>query len=154
MKSVTKAWLWGIGIALLLAIAGIVTKIAFFPTHVANKAVDTAHDVVDETLNADNAIANYEMFKDLYNGAKAQVQNIKNTQKSMDDLKEMYGDPSTWSEDIREEYNHLKQNLDGYLMQYQSIVKEYNSNSSKINRNLFKDKNLPSELPLDYTQLQ
>jgi uncharacterized protein YggE len=154
MKSATKAWVLGIGIVLLLSVAIIVTKIVFFPTHVANKAVDTAHGVVDKTLNADNAISNYEMFKDLYNSAKAQAQNIKNTQKSIDDLKAMYGDPSTWSKDIREEYNYLRQNLDGYLMQYQSIVKEYNSNSSKINRNLFKDKNLPSELPLDYTQLQ
>jgi hypothetical protein len=137
-----------------LSFVGVLIKVLFFPAHVANKAVDTATGVVDQTLDADNAIANYEQFKDLYNGAKAQAQNIKNAEKSIEDLKALYGDPSTWTKDVREEYAFLKQNMDGYLMQYQSIVKEYNANSSKVNRSLFKDKDLPAELPLDYKELQ
>lgn len=132
----------------------IATKIMFFPVNVADKVVNTANGVIDQTLTANNVLANYEQFKDLYNGAKSQVQNIKNAEKGISELKSMYGEASTWSKDVRAEYSHSKENVDGYVMQYQSLVKEYNSNSSKVNRNLFKDKKLPSELPLDYNLLQ
>lgn len=153
MREGTKIWGKIVGIVFLLAIAGIITKVVFFPVHVADKAVDTANGVVDKTLNADNVLQNYENFKDLYHDAKSQVMNIETAKKSMEQIKETYGDPSTWTKDVRENYNFQQQNINGYMMQYQSLVKEYNSDSSKMNKNLFKDKNLPSELPLDYTQL-
>lgn len=139
---------------LLVCIIVIGTKIIFFPVNVADKVIDTANGVVDKTLNANNAIINYEQYKDLYNGAKSQVQNIKNSEKGIADLKNLYGESPTWSKDVRQDYSHLKENIDGYSMQYQSLAKEYNSNSSKVNRNLFKDKSLPIELPLDYNLLK
>lgn len=143
-----------IGVLFLLSFIGVGVKILFFPAHLAEKAVDTAEGVVDSTLNADNALFNYENFKDLYNGAKSQKMNIENTNKQIAELKEMYGEPSTWSEDVRDDHAHLKENIAGYEMMYQNLVKQYNSDSSKLNRNLFKDNNLPSELPLDYNELQ
>ncbi|WP_242289177.1 MULTISPECIES: hypothetical protein [unclassified Bacillus cereus group] len=138
----------------VLSFVGVAVKVIFFPAHVANKAVDTTTGVIDKTLNTDNALTNYEQFKDGYNGAKAMVQNIKNAEKSLKDIESLYGEPNTWTKDIRSKHSFLQQNIDGYLMQYQSIVKDYNSNSSKVNRNLFKDKNLPSELPVDYKELK
>lgn len=154
MKSAVKTWAMIFGIVLLLTIAGIVVKVVFFPAHVADTAIDTAYGVVDQTLNANNALVNYEAFKDLYNGAKQQAANIKSAEQQIENLKATYGDPKTWTKDIREEHAFLQQNLEGYKMQYQSIVKQYNSDSSKLNRNLFKDKNLPAELPLDFKELQ
>ncbi|WCK57280.1 hypothetical protein PP175_29255 (plasmid) [Aneurinibacillus sp. Ricciae_BoGa-3] len=154
MSEAGKVWAWIVGVLLVLGVGVFLGKLVLFPSHVANKAVDTAYGVTDKTLNADNALTNYEKFKDLYNGAKAQVMNIQNTKKSMADLKATYGVPTTWTKDVRDQQAFLQQNLDGYMMQYQSLVKEYNADSSKLNRNLFKDKNLPAELPLDYTQLQ
>ena len=141
-----------LGFVVALSFVGVLVKIVFFPAHVANQVVNTAQDAVDKTINADNAIFNYEQFKDQYNDAKAQIANIEQDKKDMENLKNTYGEPNTWTKDIRDQQQHFQENLDGHNMMYQSIVKEYNSNSSKINRKLFKDKNLPSELPLDYTQ--
>jgi hypothetical protein len=150
MKHVAKILL----ILFAFTFLGVGIKLFFFPAHVAEKTVETAEGVVDQTLNADNAIANYEQFKDGYNGAKAMAQNIANSEKSIVDLKDWYGEADTWTKDMREEYAFLNQTMEGYKMQYQSIVKDYNSNSSKLNRNLFKDSDLPAELPLDYKEIK
>jgi len=149
-----KAIYIGVAVVIGILLTSLFMRVVLFPAHVADKAMDTAEGVVDQTLNANNALFNYENFKDLYNGAKAQKANIENTLKKMDDLKEMYGEPTEWTKDIREEHSFMKDTLSGYEMQYQSLVKEYNSDSSKLNRNLFKDNNLPEELPLDYSEIQ
>lgn len=150
-----KFWAIIIAIGLFFSIGGCVAKLVLFPAHVANKAIDTAKGVVDQTLNANNALFNYENFKDLYNGAKAQAMNIVDVEKQIDELKVTYGeDAKEWPKDVRGDYAFLKQNIEGFKMQYQSLVKQYNSDSTKLNRNLFKDKGLPSELPLNYLELQ
>jgi hypothetical protein len=136
-------------------IAGFIGKAILFPAKVANNVADTAIGVVDKTLNADNALFNYENFHNMYQGAKQQVVNIKNNEKSLTRLKETFGeDVSKWPKDTRQELYHTQQTIDGYKMQYERIASDYNADSKKFNRNLFKDKNLPFELPLDYTQLK
>lgn len=120
----------------------------------ADQVTDTTADVVDQTLDADHVLANYEQFKDDYHNAKAIAENVRTAEASMQEVKDMYGDPATWTESVRKEYNFNKQTRDGILMQYQSIVKTYNANSEKLNRNLFKDKNLPYQLPMNIADLQ
>lgn len=41
-------------------------KILFFPVKVINNTIQTWYDVIDKTINADNAIYNYEWFKQKY----------------------------------------------------------------------------------------
>jgi len=154
-KTGIKLWMWFIIALVAISVLGFVGKIILFPAKVAQNAADTAYGVVDKTLNADNALFNYENFHNMYQGAKQQVVNIKNNEKSLNSLKETFGeDTSKWSKDTRQEYYHIKQTIDGYKMQYESIVSRYNADSQKFNRNLFKDKDLPYELPLDYNQLK
>jgi gas vesicle protein len=153
-KLVAKSILWFILILVGLSTLGLLIKFILFPFFVADKASEAAHDVVEKTLDADNVLHNYEMFKDLYNGAKQQAMNIQNSETAIQTLKDTYGEASTWTEDIRDEYNFQAQTLESYKQQYQRTVSDYNSNASKLNRNLFKDKNLPEELPLYHKQLQ
>lgn len=153
-KIIGKSILWFFGILIGFSILGLVVKFVLFPFFVADKVSETTHGVVEKTLNADNALSNYEQFKDLYNGAKQQAMNIQNAEESIAKIKETYGESTSWPEDIRDEYNFQNQTIEGYKQQYQRTVSDYNSNASKLNRNLFKDKNLPSELPLDYNELQ
>lgn len=136
-----------------ISVIGLLLKFLLFPLLVAEKVSETAHGVVEQTLNADNALSNYEQFKDLYNGAKQQSANIKSIEDQIQELKNMYGEPTEWSDGIREDYNFLNQTMEGHKQQYQRIISDYNSNASKLNRNLFKDSDLPSELPLDYNEL-
>lgn len=146
MSNAKQVWKWfgiAVGAIIVLTVASTVLTPLF-----------TAHDVVKKTLDADNVLTNYEMYKDLYNGAKQQVVNIHNAEESMKHIKDTYGEPTTWPKDVRAQYDNYNQTLEGLKMQYNRTVSDYNSNSTKLNRNLFKDKNLPSELPLDYSQLQ
>lgn len=136
-----KLWI-GLGIL----VSGIVLSVTMF-------VINSSKEVAEKTFDADHVIANYEQFKDDYNGAKAVAQNVKMAEESMSEIQEMYGEPDTWDKDTRKEYNFQKQTRDGLLMQYQSIVKTYNANSEKLNRNLFKDSDLPYALPLDISEL-
>lgn len=139
----------------VLAVVGLLIglKVFGFFGFLFGTAEQSTRDVVKQTLDADLVIANYEQFKDDYNGAKAVAQNVKMAEASMDEIREMYGEPDTWDKDTRKEYNFQKQTRDGLLMQYQSIVKTYNANSEKLNRNVFKDSDLPYTLPLEISEL-
>lgn len=139
---------------ILLGFIGVITNIISLPFFVANKAADGAKTVVSRTLDGDNILFNYENFKDMYEGAKQQVANIKKQEKSLDDLRKTYGeDAKAWPKDVRDNASFIQQTIDGLNMQYQNIAARYNADSKKLNRNLFKDKDLPYQLPLDPNEL-
>ena len=154
MKSLAKIWLVVLGIIFILGVVGFVGKVVLFPVHVLDKTAETGYGIIDKTLNADNVLFNYEQFHDLYQGAKQQAVNIFNSKNQINNLKETYGeDASKYTKDVRSDLSFQQQTLEGYLLQYQKIVSEFNSNSKKLNRELFKAKELPYQLPLDYKEL-
>jgi len=154
MKSIAKIWLSVLGIVFILGVVGFVGKAVLFPVHVLDKTAETGYGIVDKTLNADNVLFNYEQFHDLYQGAKQQAVNISNSKTQINNLKETYGeDASKYPKDVRSDLSFQQQTLEGYLLQYQKIASEFNSNSKKLNRELFKAKELPYQLPLDYKEL-
>lgn len=139
---------------LFLVIAVATVTFVTFSLEYANKVAKSGEEVVEQTIDTDNVLYNYENFKDLYNEAKAQVAKIESAEEQKQGLKETHGEPKEFPEDIRKELADLNENIAGFEKQYQSIVKQYNSDSSKLNRNLFKDDNLPAELPLYYQELK
>ena len=151
IKEGTKLWFIIIGIIVLVGVLGFIGKIILFPVNVANKAINTTSEVVDKTLDSSNVIFNYENFHNIYQGAIQQANNIINTEKSIETLKQTYGNnPIEWPKDVRSELSHQQQTLQGYQAQYQRIKSDYNADSQKLNRNLFKSKSLPYMLPDDY----
>jgi len=154
MKSLVKIWLLVLGMIFAIGLVGFIGKVVLFPVHVLDKTAETGYGIVDKTLNADNVLFNYEQFHDLYQGAKQQAVNITNSKNQISTFKETYGeDASKYTKDVRNDLSFQQQNLEGYLLQYQKIVSEFNSNSQKLNRELFKSKELPYQLPLDYREL-
>jgi hypothetical protein len=153
--TVFKLWLKVVGLFVLAIVfvggCGIVTGVISLPFHAASATVDTAHGIIDKTLNADNALYNYEHFYDLYNDAKKQVVNIRAAQAAIEQMKRDYGaDMTQWSKSQQEDYSLQQSNIQGYVQMYNSIVSRYNSDSEKANRALFKAHNLPETLPLDW----
>ena len=104
------------------------------------KQVDTAHDIIDDTYTAENAIYNYEWFKSQYEKIQATERQIDNTMMQKDEFKELYGEASTWDYSTKESYNRLQTTLLGQKNHYENIVAEYNSRSKMANRNIFKNK--------------
>lgn len=108
------------------------------------KQVDAAHEIIDKTYDADNAIYNYEWFKTAHEKILAQEKMIDNTKLDVDEYKEMYGEPKDWDWSTREEYSRLKTTLLGQKNFYEGLVANYNARSNMANREIFKDR-----LPFD-----
>lgn len=127
---------------LLVIIVLIVAGISYFwlGPKIFFKQVDTAHDIIDQTYTAQNAIHNYEWFKIQYEKISAAEIQIDNTYITIDDFKDTYGNASTWDFTTKQEYNRLRTTLLGQQNHYASLVADYNANSKMANKNIFKDK--------------
>jgi hypothetical protein len=149
MNDATKFLLIIIGIfVFLIGINFLDVALGFtlLPWHSVSAQVQSGHDVISKTYNADNAIYNYEWFKSQYEDIKATENKIKNTQDQMDSFKEMNGnDTSKWDYQTKESYRQLQTTLTGQKSYYEDQVAEYNARSQMANRAIFKD-SLPANV--------
>lgn len=99
-----------------------------------NSAATAPGRVAQKTLQTDNIIFNYERFFDINAKFVARVAQIKD-QRS---FYEAETDPA--------EKTRLRMELSAMKQSCRDLVTEYNADSQKMNRNLFKDKDLPFEL--------
>lgn len=95
-----------------------------FSCHIIRNAKQSAHGIIDKTINTENIMYNYQWFYDQYNSIKAQQANLA-----------VY-DPSS------QEYKGMK------LVLNRNIA-DYNSRSSQINRSLWKASDLPYTISLE-----
>jgi len=120
-----------------VAIYGV--KIAFFPVKVVASQIDSGYDIIDKTYKAENAIYNYEWFKDMYEKIKATEIQIDNTQIEMTVYKEDYGTTDTWDWQTKQDYSQLRTTHLGQKNYYELLVADYNAKSKQAHRNIFKD---------------
>lgn len=118
--------LWAIGIAL-----GLFTV----PWHAAQNIVDTKHDVIDKTVNAQNAIYNYEWFKQQSEDITANLSKIQVAQNSLSDFES--ANPKPWDFDTRQEDSRLRSVVQGLQSQQQQMVADYNARAAMADRNIF-----------------
>ena len=136
-----KKGITGIIIAVIMTVVIIFSVVGYFwlAPKIFFKQVDTAHEIIDQTYTANNAIYNYEWFKTQYEKIQTTEKQIDNTMMLKDDFKELYGEASTWDFTTKESYSRLQTTLLGQKNHYESIVAEYNARSKMANRNIFKD---------------
>ena len=137
---------------IVLGVIGVICLISFslifhfwLGPHIFFKQVDSAHDIVDKTYSAENAIYNYEWFKTQYEKIGAAERQIDNTYMEVEDYKLMFGEPINWDWQTKQDYSHLKTTFLGQKNHYEGLVAEYNARSKMANRNIFVDK-LPFDL--------
>lgn len=102
--------------------------------------VDSAHDIIDITYDAENAIYNYEWFKNQHQKIEATERQIDNTHIQIDEMKELYGNATNWEWETKQEHSRLKATVLGQQNYYETLVADYNARSSMANRNIFKNK--------------
>lgn len=90
--------------------------------------------VAEKTFNADNIINNYEWYFDAFEEVKTKSPKIHQHQKYLETEKD------------RDEKNSLRMELAAMQNSCRELVAKYNANSSKANRSIFKDHNLPPQL--------
>jgi hypothetical protein len=120
--------------------AGIIS----FPFHVAGNEIQTAHDVVDKTINADNSIYNYEWFRQTYQDIQAQKTQLSNAQQSLDIFIKMSGDRKSWTFEDKNEYARLNSIVLGINNNLAQTIANYNARANMANRNIFQNSILPN----------
>jgi len=119
---------------------GWVLKAALLPVQTVTTQIDSAGNVITKTYDADNAIYNYEWFKQQYEDIQATERIISNTYIQMEAYKDLYGNASEWDWQTRQDYNSLQTKFLGQQNFYEDLVAEYNARSQMANREIFKDK--------------
>lgn len=130
----------------VLSIGGLAMGVISLPFHAASNGVDTAHGIIDKTINADNAIYNYEWFKQQVQDIKANQQKAALADQAVLDFQADAGDRSTWTFEDKTEYSRLRAIAQGLHSQDADLVANYNARASMANRSIFADGLIPNVL--------
>jgi len=148
MFDLFKVWVAIVFVFLVLSFLGIVFGLISMPLHVASNVVSTTHGVIDKTLNADNALYNYEFFKKQYEDIQAIGNKIVIATKAVDEFNMSAGSRKDWTFEDKTEASRLASIVQGLQSQQEDMVALYNARSKMANRNIFKDGLIPSALQL------
>jgi len=132
-----------LGIAGFIAL-GIGIKILFFPVHTLQQELNTAYDAVSKTINADNAIYNYEWFKQQKEDIEATKNKYNNACISTDAFLEVVGERTDWTFEDKTEFSRLNSIKLGIKNQLEDIIATYNARAKMATRNIFQNTVLPS----------
>lgn len=132
-----------IGIIALLA-AGTILRIVMFPVNTLNKEIDIAYDAQDKVLTADNAIYNYEWFKQQKANIDATKSQLTNARLSYSSFTESAGPRETWTFEDKTEDSRLRSIVLGLENNLQRQIEDYNARASMATRNIFEDHVLPN----------
>lgn len=124
----------------MLGIIWVWLKVLMFPVNVASQIGNTANGVIHKTINADNAIYNYEWFKKRVQEIDVARKNVENT---AEQFKELKADFEKWIA-TREEIAVMRIALLGQKNYVNDLIGEYNAKSSMANRAIFADWILPN----------
>ena len=139
-----KYVLYFVGIMVVLVGGGMLINILFFPVNTAQKMIETAYDAQDKVLNADNAIYNYEWFKQKkadIDASKRQLENAREAEKS---FIVSAGVRSSWTFEDKQEAARLATIVLGLENHLESQIGDYNARASMATRNIFEDSVLPN----------
>lgn len=136
----TKAIVIVVILVVAMVAGGWALKAGMLPFLTVTSQIDSAGNIIEKTYDADNAIYNYEWFKQRHEDIKATEIQISNTKQSMEDYRDLYGNASEWDWQKTQDYNSLNKVYLGQQNYYEGIVADYNARSNMANREIFKDK--------------
>lgn len=132
-----------IGVMVLGAV-GMGLKVLFFPATVATNMIDTAYDANTKVINADNAIYNYEWFKQKKADIEATKRQLTNARASLSSFKSSLPEYSLQSFEDKGETARLNAVVLGLENNLENQIGDYNARASMATRNIFEDHVLPN----------
>ena len=135
---------WFIGILIAVIVIGGILRIVLFPVNTATKLIDTAYDAQSKVLNANNAIYNYEWFKQKYQDIEASKKQLENARVSYSSFTSSAGVRTLWTFEDKTEDARLRTVVLGLENNLQTQIADYNARASMATRNIFEDSVLPS----------
>ena len=91
----------------------------------------------------------YEWFKNQYQASEQIRTRMNSAQENVKSFVDEFPDRSKWTWQDKDEYQRIKAVYEGYKSQYNSIVADYNAQSSKFNWRGLKTFELPFSLGLE-----
>ena len=131
-----------VGLIALSAI-GMALNIITIPWLKLGKQFKMERDIVADVYDADNAIYNYEWFKNRHENILATEVKIGNANQAIGDFRHTFGPATDWTFEDKTEFNRLGAVKLGLENHFEGLVAEYNARSKQANRAIFKD-----DLPL------
>lgn len=139
-KVAWKVIKWFFGVSILLGMGAWAWSVFTTP-------FNTAKDIVQKTLKADNVLQNYEWFKQQNADYIAIQVKIAEADSSFVQFKRDAGPRSGWTFEDKASYSQLQTISTGLRYQKADIAAKYNARSVMQNRSLFKTRDLPDQLP-------
>lgn len=133
-------------VVIVLSILGFIGRIVLWPWFVANRAIDSAYDIADKTLDADNVIYNYEWFKQQVEDIKATENKREIAKQQILAYKEFAGDRTKWTFEDKTEYNRLNSVWQGISNHLEDLIATFNARSKMANRAIFQDGLIPNSM--------
>ncbi len=127
---------------------GLVWRFVMLPARAIDRSIGTAEGVIDKTLTADNAIYNYEWFKQQVEDIKANQKKIDAALQSTVNFLSIAGSHDTWTFEDKTEYARLSSIQQGLESQQANLVADYNARAKMANRNIFQDGKIPDFIEL------
>ena len=133
-------------VVIVLVLGGIGLKALLPPVSVISDSVDMAHEVTDSTLDGQNAIYNYEWFKQQYEDIGALNKKLIRANENVEIFKgDLPESREKWSREDKNELSRLRSIATGINDMLDQAVADYDAKSKMVNRAIFKD-NLPSNI--------
>ena len=105
-----------------LSIIGLVFGVITLPFHAASNIVQTDHDIIDKTINADNVLYNYEWFKQQYEDIQAMENKIRIAHTAVETFKLTAPDRKEWTFEDKNEFNRLSAVEQGLKSEIESMI--------------------------------
>lgn len=131
---------------IVVSLIGVGIKVVFFPVTTLDKSINIAYDVVGETLDAENAIYNYEWFKEQEAYIRTCLKNEEIAKEEWELFKDsLPEDREKWTREDKAEESSLRNSYYALQKLTNKAIEDYNAKSSMVNRTIFKDE-LPSNI--------
>lgn len=127
---------------------GTAIRVILLPTRVVDRSFSTVEGVIDKTLTPQNAIYNYEWFKQQAQDIKAIESKIQVAQDSVASFSASAGPRTTWTFEDKTEDARLRSIVQGLQSQYRDVVATYNARASMATRNIFQDGKIPQVMEM------
>jgi hypothetical protein len=127
--------LWGLGIAF-----GLIST----PFHAASNVVQTKQDVIDKVVNANNALYNYDWFKQQAQDIIAIKAQIADAAIADNKFENDAGPRKDWDYTTETEDARLSSVYQGLIQQEEQLIADYNAHASEADKNIFMNGIVPN----------
>lgn len=129
---------------MILSGLGLAMKAILFPVKVIEKEIEVGYGALDKVMTADNAIYNYEWFKQKNEDIEATKRKLDNAENAFVLYKEsLPKDRKEWTFEDKNEDTRLRSVTLGIENHLEQLIADYNARAKMATRNIFEDSVLP-----------